>query len=103
MEMLLTGESMDAETAARWGLINRVVPADRLVDDRDGGARRRSPPTRRSPSRRPRSWRSAPARCRSRVGLRFEQMVNRMLQFTEDAAEGPKAFAEKRPPQFKGR
>ena len=29
MEMLLTGDPIDAETAARWGLINRVVPADR--------------------------------------------------------------------------
>jgi enoyl-CoA hydratase/carnithine racemase len=30
MEMLLTGEMMDAETAARLGLVNRAVPADRL-------------------------------------------------------------------------
>ena len=29
MEMLLTGEPIDAETAARWGLVNRVVPAER--------------------------------------------------------------------------
>ena len=30
MEMLLTGEFIDARTAAEWGLINRVVPADEL-------------------------------------------------------------------------
>ena len=30
LEMLLTGEMIDARTAAEWGLVNRVVPADRL-------------------------------------------------------------------------
>lgn len=30
MEMLLTGKMIDAQTAAEWGLVNRVVPADRL-------------------------------------------------------------------------
>ena len=30
MEMLLTGESIDAQTALSWGLVNRVVPASRL-------------------------------------------------------------------------
>jgi enoyl-CoA hydratase/carnithine racemase len=30
MEMLLTGKPIDAETALTWGLVNRVVPADRL-------------------------------------------------------------------------
>jgi enoyl-CoA hydratase/carnithine racemase len=30
MEMLLTGDFIDAATAAEWGLVNRVVPADRL-------------------------------------------------------------------------
>ena len=31
MQMLLTGEAIDAHTAAGWGLINEVVPADRLA------------------------------------------------------------------------
>ena len=37
------------------------------------------------------------------TGLRIEQLINRLLQFTEDAKEGPAAFAEKRAPHFKGR
>jgi len=32
MEMLMTGDFIDAATACRWGLVNRVVPADRLDD-----------------------------------------------------------------------
>ncbi len=30
MEMLLTGQMIDAQTALAWGLVNRVVPSDRL-------------------------------------------------------------------------
>src|SRR6266498_1036662 len=37
------------------------------------------------------------------TGLRMEQVINRMLMATDDAREGPAAFAEKRAPQFKGR
>jgi enoyl-CoA hydratase/carnithine racemase len=33
MEMLLTGRSIDARTAAEWGLINRVVPGERLEEE----------------------------------------------------------------------
>jgi enoyl-CoA hydratase/carnithine racemase len=33
MEMLLTGDFIDARTAAEWGLVNRVVPAPRLHDE----------------------------------------------------------------------
>src|SRR4051812_44430530 len=32
LELLLTGEPIDAQTALEWGLVNRVVPADRLDD-----------------------------------------------------------------------
>jgi enoyl-CoA hydratase/carnithine racemase len=33
LEMLLTGKLVDATTAAEWGLVNRVVPADRLESE----------------------------------------------------------------------
>ena len=33
MEMLLTGEPIDAETARAWGLVNRVVAPERLHDE----------------------------------------------------------------------
>jgi E-phenylitaconyl-CoA hydratase len=33
MEMLLTGDAIDAATAARWGLVNKVVPAAQLMDE----------------------------------------------------------------------
>ena len=34
--MLLTGETIDAQTAADWGLINRMVPSDQLVGEAQG-------------------------------------------------------------------
>jgi len=33
LEMVLTGDAIDAQTAADWGLVNRVVPAERLVEE----------------------------------------------------------------------
>jgi enoyl-CoA hydratase/carnithine racemase len=33
LEMAMTGDPIDARTAAEWGLVNRVVPADRLEDE----------------------------------------------------------------------
>ena len=36
-------------------------------------------------------------------GLRLEQTMNRLLMFSDDAKEGPAAFAEKRRPEFEGR
>jgi len=101
MEMLLTGDTIDAETAARWGLINRVVPADRLLDEAMAFAAKIA-------ANAPLAVQAAKelaVRAREMpltTGLRFEQMTNRMLQFTEDAREGPAAFAEKRKPNFKG-
>jgi enoyl-CoA hydratase/carnithine racemase len=40
MELVLTGEAVDAETALRWGIVNRVVPQDELVAESIALARR---------------------------------------------------------------
>jgi E-phenylitaconyl-CoA hydratase len=37
------------------------------------------------------------------TGLRMEAVNNRMLQFTDDAKEGAKAFSERRIPNFQGK
>ena len=102
MEMLLTGESFDAATAARWGLVNQVVPPERLMDAALAYARRIA-------ANAPLAVQAAKELAlRSRdvdlvTGLRMEQVMNRMLMATEDAVEGPAAFKDKRPAQFKGR
>lgn len=102
MEMLLTGDSVDAETAARWGLINKVVPREQLLETAYAYARRIA-------ANAPLAVQAAKELAiRSRdtdlnTGLRIEAVINRMLMQTEDAREGPAAFAAKRPPSFKGR
>ena len=102
MEMLLTGDAIDARTAAHFGLVNKVVPKEKLMETARACARRIA-------ANAPLAVQAAKELAvRSRemdrvTGLRFEALTNRLLQFTEDAREGPAAFAEKRPPQFKGR
>jgi enoyl-CoA hydratase/carnithine racemase len=102
MEMLLTGDAIDANTAARWGLVNQVVAQDELIETAQRYARRIA-------INAPLAVQAAKELAlRSRdldlaSGLRLEQVMNRMLMATEDAREGPAAFAEKRAPRFKGR
>ncbi len=102
MEMLLTGEAIGAEAAARWGLVNKVVPPARLLEEAFAYARRIA-------ANAPLAVQAAKELAiRSRDvdlanGLRMEQLANRLLWSTEDIREGPRAFADKRPPQFKGR
>ncbi|HTZ77859.1 MAG TPA: enoyl-CoA hydratase-related protein [Stellaceae bacterium] len=101
MELLLTGDQIDAQTALRWGLINKVVPAGEVMATALDYARRIA-------KNAPLAVQAAKELAiRSRemdrvTGLRVEQLVNRMLQFSQDAKEGPAAFAEKRPPRFRG-
>lgn len=102
MEMLLTADGIDADTAARWGLVNKVVPQAALLDTAYAYARKIA-------ANAPLAVQAAKELAvRSRemdraTGLRFEAVINRMLSMTEDAKEGPAAFAAKRAPNFKGR
>ena len=101
MEMLLTGEPIDAATAARFGLVNKVVPRDQLMPAALAMAQKIA-------ANAPLAVQAAKelavrSRDTDRVtGLRLEALVNRLLQFTQDAKEGPAAFAAKRPADFKG-
>lgn len=101
MEMLLTGDAIDAEAAARWGLINKVVPAGEQMAAALDYARRIA-------ANAPLAVQAAKElalrgqQSGLAAGLRFEQFINHLLQRTEDAAEGKAAFAEKRAPRFKG-
>ncbi|NDH51426.1 MAG: enoyl-CoA hydratase/isomerase family protein [Betaproteobacteria bacterium] len=101
MEMLLTGDGIDAATAERWGLVNKVVAKEDLLQTAFDYARRIAVNA-------PLAVQAAKELAiRSRdtdltTGLRMEAVINRMLQFTQDAKEGPEAFAAKRKPVFKG-
>jgi enoyl-CoA hydratase/carnithine racemase len=102
MEVLLTGDRFDAATAERWGLVNKVVPAAALMTTALDYARRIA-------ANAPLAVQAAKELAvRSRDmdladGLRMEQLVNRILQGSEDNKEGRAAFAEKRAPKFRGR
>jgi len=102
MELLLTGDPIDAETAARWGLVNRVVPAHRLMETARDYARRIA-------ANAPLAVQAAKElaiRARDtdiNTGLRMEQSMNRLLSASQDVKEGTSAFAEKRPARFVGR
>jgi enoyl-CoA hydratase/carnithine racemase len=101
MELLLTGDTLTAEEALRYGLINRIVPKEQLMDVAWDYARR--------------ICQNAPLAVRAikelavrsqymhiQDGLRLEEAMLRILRETEDGKEGPRAFAEKRPPEWKG-
>ena len=102
MEMLLTGDSFDAATAQRWGLVNKVVAAGEVLPL----ARQYATKIAKNAPLAVQATKELAIRARSMdlaTGLRFEQMATRMLQFSADAKEGPSAFAEKREPKFSGR
>jgi E-phenylitaconyl-CoA hydratase len=102
MEMLLGGDSVDAEFAAKWGLINRIVPPDALMDTALATARGIA-------ANGPLGVQAAKELAvRSRdldlvSGLRLEATMLRLLQTSQDVQEGTQAFAEKRTPNFEGR
>jgi enoyl-CoA hydratase len=102
MEMCLTGRMMDAEEAERSGLVSRVVPADKLLDEAikaantvAGMSRPIAMMTKESVNR---SYETTLAE-----GVRFERRVFHAMFATEDQKEGMAAFAEKRKPNFKNK
>jgi len=106
MEMLLTGRWLDAEEAARWGLINRIVPADQLLDE----ARKTAELIASGP---PLVYAALKEVVREAEDMKFQDAMNRItrsqfatvevLYNSDDQIEGARAFAEKRDPVWKGK
>ncbi len=102
LEMLLTGEAIDAPTALRLGLLNRVVPHERLM----GEARALAERIARNAPLAVQAARYAALRGAHlplAEGLRLEQFYAEPVRQTDDAREGVKAFIEKREPKFLGK
>ena len=102
LEILLTGDPIAAEDAQRLGLVNRVVPSARLMDE----ARALAASLAAKPPVAVRYILDA-----VRMGMQmsladacdYEAALFGLVAATEDRQEGTRAFLEKRPPAFKGR
>lgn len=102
MEMILTGKSISAEEALRIGLVNKIVPAESLMDE----AKKIASEIASKPPISVRAAKEAIVRAQDttlEVGLEFERRAFYLLFATEDGKEGMKAFLEKRKPVFKGK
>ncbi len=102
MDMNLTGRFMDAAEAERSGLVSRVVPAKKLMDETMAAAQRISEKSMLSV----RAVKEAVNRSYEttlREGLLMERRLFQSLFATEDQKEGMAAFLAKREPQFRDR
>lgn len=100
MDMNLTGRFMDAEEAERSGLVSRVVPVKKLLDEARGAAEKIAEKSMVSVM----VVKEAVNRAYEvplREGLLFERRVFHSLFATEDQKEGMSAFLEKREAQFR--
>jgi enoyl-CoA hydratase len=102
MDMNLTGRFMNAEEAERSGLVSRVVPAKKLMEESMSAAQKIAEKsliaTRTAKEAVNRSFESS-----LREGLLFERRAFHSLFATEDQKEGMAAFMEKRGAQFRDR
>ena len=102
MELILYGDNLSAQQALQYGLINRVVDSNQVMPLAREAAQRftaGAPLTQRAIKESVIRGHGLPLE----DAIRLESMLAFATRQTEDAAEGPKAFAEKRDPVYKGR
>ena len=102
MEMILMAQTLTAEQALQFCLVNAVVPLPELMPTARKWAEticERGPLAVRAAKEAVVRGLTLPLA----DGLRLEAFLSGTLRGTEDAVEGPKAFAEKRKPEFKAR
>ena len=106
LEMLLTGRRMGALEAARWGLVNRVVAPDALLETAQALAQEMVLAA-------PLALAAVKELVNATEGQTIEAAYTtlrkadlphyRAMLRSDDAAEGPRAFSEKRPPRWQAR
>lgn len=102
MGMLLTGRDIDAWTAADWGLVNEIVPGKRLMETAQKWAREIA-------SNSPLAVRATKETASGGLDRPLRDVIEQSfpgrdrLRSSGDFKEGPRAFAERRKPQWKGR
>ncbi len=101
MEMMVTGRKVGAEEALAWGMLNRVVPHDTLLDDvRSQATQLAAMPTRAiGLLKRATDFAATHTLAES---LDFEADMQELAGRTADHKEGVAAFLNKRPAQFRG-
>ena len=102
MDMILTGRMMDATEAERCGLVARVLPAGKLLEETLAAAQTIAGYGKAATM----AAREAVDRALEgglREGILFERRIFHALFATQDQKEGMAAFIEKRPPQFQGK
>jgi len=100
-EMILTTDPVDAETALRWGLVNRVVPADLLMEETAALAARLAAGAPRALALAKRALNRA-FDSSLEDALEYEAQLQGIAGRTRDHSEGVAAFVEKRPAEFTG-
>ncbi len=102
LELAMTGDAVDAERALALGLVNRVVPGERLIDEALALAARIAE----NAPLAVRYSKDVVRRCAEvpeSEGWAINDEAVGVVFTSADAMEGPVAFAEKRPPNWQGR
>ena len=99
-DLLLTGRSLNAKRAYEVGLINEVVPADQLMPTALEWAQKMC---KNGPLAMKTAKEIAVRSLELESGFVMEKALGQRVLASEDAKEGPRAFAEKRPANFTGK